>query len=379
MKKAVDIGYPLLINRVRCLFSLSDMAVIKNIFSDLNKDTIFYGAGNNCREMLGTLIDMNIIFEFRIWDKNAPSIKTVFDKQVTLPDFETKARHGQIMIITIENIKIANIVRNEFEKIGYKVYIGIKQLILDNVIKSTKLCPICKSNDIITLGYDILKCNVCSHGWRVNVPDVEETIELKYKTAGYWSQDKNHQGITHIEFSDEWNEWLNDRIPMLESFDLLTNEKPNSFSIFEFGCSEGMLLYALKQRGFDVLGNEVCQITDESQKVLGITILSDPIETLQIDKHFDLIMSFHVMEHLVDPAFVLEKLCKLAKPNGKIFLRIPIDDGEYSNLDHYHFFSSKSLRYLMNRYTSVLREDVKTYKTANGDVFEEMSILGQLK
>ena len=247
-------------------------------------------------------------------------------------------------------------------------------------MKTTNLCPICKSNNAVsTTNNEILRCNICGHGWRINVPNVEKTIELKYKIADYWAQDKNHQGITHIEFSDEWNEWVNGRIHLLDFFDLLTDENPNNFSIFEFGCSEGMLLYALKQRGFDVLGNEVCQIADESQKVLGITILSTPIETLQIARHFDLIMSFHVMEHLVDPVFVLEKLCKFAKPNGKIFLHIPIDDVEFDNLDHYHFFSIKSLRHLMSEYTSILREDVETYKTINGDVLQVMSILGQVR
>jgi len=247
-------------------------------------------------------------------------------------------------------------------------------------MKTTNLCPICKSNDAVSTSNDeILRCNICSHAWRINVPDAEKTIEKLYKSETYWARDRNHQGITRIEYSDEWKNWVNSRIRLLESYELLPVEKSNNFSIFEFGCSEGMLLYILKQRGFYVLGNEVNPIAQDSQEALGITILTDPIEKLKIEERFNLIMSFHVLEHLVDPDFVLEKICKFAKPNGKIFLHIPTDDVEFDNLDHYHFFSSKSLRHLMSKYTNIIREDLATYKTINDDVLEVMSILGQVK
>jgi len=244
------------------------------------------------------------------------------------------------------------------------------------------LCPICKSNDATsTSNSKILRCNVCSHAWRINVPDAEKTVELKYKRVSYWAQDKNHQGITRIEYSDEWKKWVNSRIRLLESYELLPIENSNNFSIFEFGCSEGMLLHILKQRGFDVLGNEVNPIAQESQKILGITILPDPIEKLKIEKRFDLIMSFHVMEHLVDPDFVLEKICKFAKPNGKILLHIPIEDKliDYVDHDHYHFFTPKSLRYLMEKYTDVIKDHISTFTSGDGAVNAVMTILGQVR
>jgi len=127
-EEAVNVAH-LSKNKIQYLFGYSDIGFIQGVFNKLDKDTVFYGGGNRCLEMLNSLINMNIVFEFRIWDQNAHNIKAIFDKQVTFPDFETKARHGQIMIITIENIEIANIVRNSFELLGYKVYHGIKQLI----------------------------------------------------------------------------------------------------------------------------------------------------------------------------------------------------------------------------------------------------------
>lgn len=255
-------------------------------------------------------------------------------------------------------------------------------------MKTANLCPICKSNDAAsTSNSEILRCNVCSHAWRINVPDAEKTIEKLYKSETYWARDRNHQGITRIEYSDEWKNWVNSRIRLLESYELLPIEKSNDFSIFEFGCSEGMLLYILKQRGFYVLGNEVnpiaqeAQETQETQETLGITILTDPIEKLKIEKRFNLIMSFHVLEHLVDPDFVLEKICKFAKPDGKILLHIPIEDKliDHVGHDHYHFFSPESLRYLMGKYTDVINDHISTYTSSNGSVNAVMTILGQVR
>jgi len=250
-------------------------------------------------------------------------------------------------------------------------------------VKTANVCPICKSNSTTgTSNKEILRCNVCSHAWRINVPDTEKTIEKLYKSETYWARDKNHQGITSIEYSDEWKKWVNSRIRLLESYEVLPIENASNFSIFEFGCSEGMLLYMLKQRGFDVLGNEVNPtITQAAQKTLGITILTDSIEKLKIEKRFDLIMSFHVLEHLVDPDFVLEKICKFAKPNGKILLHIPIEDKiiDYVGHDHYHFFTPESLKYLMRKYTNVIKDHVSTFTSADGAVNAVMTILGQVK
>jgi SAM-dependent methyltransferase len=165
----------------------------------------------------------------------------------------------------------------------------------------------------------------------------------------------------------------------LNSYGLLYKPATKDISFFEFGCSEGILLYELSKLGYDVLGEDVCAITEQSQKVYGITILNDPIETLQVKDKFDVVMSFHVMEHLVNPRYVLEKVSKFVKPDGRIFLHIPIDDKELSNPDHYHFFCPLSMTYLMSRHTKIERFDIQYYRRANGDINAVGSIIGRIK
>jgi len=113
---------------LRTLTGTYDKLIIENVFKNLNKDTIFYGAGQKCNAMLEFLLDFDIEFNFQIWDMNADNIKKIFDKPVILPNFETKARLGQIMVITIDGKKIADSIRKQFEPLGYIVYHGIKSL-----------------------------------------------------------------------------------------------------------------------------------------------------------------------------------------------------------------------------------------------------------
>ncbi|MCL2000958.1 MAG: class I SAM-dependent methyltransferase [Planctomycetes bacterium] len=239
-------------------------------------------------------------------------------------------------------------------------------------------CPICGANDIETTKREsVYKCCSCRHVWRHNVTGTDAALEDRYSEAKYWAQDKNHQGITGISYSEEWDNWLNSRLDLLENMGLLMVEDPKKVSVFEFGCSEGMLLHALKRRGFEVLGNDVCGIIEKSQEALGITILPGPIEKLCLSQKFDLIMSFHVMEHLNDPVYVAEKLAAYLKPGGKMLFMVPTGESEIDNLDHIHLFSRESLRVFMGKFTEVINERLQSYTTPNGMTHEVITILGQ--
>lgn len=119
------------------------------------------------------------------------------------------------------------------------------------------------------------ECYNCSHKFRQYIPT---EILPRYFDKSYWDSDKNRQGITSVRFSEEWSDWVRARLEILESFNLISHQDPSQVKILEFGCAEGMLLYVLKQRGYEVTGNDVCAVTDESVRELGIEISKKPIE-----------------------------------------------------------------------------------------------------
>ena len=93
--------------------------------SNIPKNAIFYGAGLRLRSLISIYEQSNNTFSFTIWDQN-PLIKEINGHPVSVPDFETKARDGQMVIITVLNETVAAEVRAKLEPLGYKVYHGIE-------------------------------------------------------------------------------------------------------------------------------------------------------------------------------------------------------------------------------------------------------------
>ncbi len=220
-------------------------------------------------------------------------------------------------------------------------------------------CPICRSSDI-AIESGIGKCNECGHGFRTVV---EEEILPRYYDKQYWESDKNRQGITTVIPGEQWDSWINARLNLLESFDLISHPDPGKVNILEFGCAEGMVLYALKQRGYNVTGNDICAVADESMRELGIEISRMPVEEFaKSGRQFDLIMSFHVVEHLRNPLEVMQSLSTMLSPDGIMLLHVPTDDQELTNPDHYHFFTNDSCLKLMEQITTDIRSDFVYYQ-----------------
>ena len=237
-------------------------------------------------------------------------------------------------------------------------------------------CPVCHSN-LITIENKIGKCNECSHGFRIAVP---EEILPRYFGKRYWDNDKNRQGITSVRPSEQWRKWIIARMKLLESFNLINHSVPSKIRIFEFGCAEGMLLYALKQKGYNCYGNDICSITQESKKELGIDISTLPIEEFtKTDEKFDLIMSFHVLEHLRNPLEVMICLSSMLSHNGYMLMHVPIDDQEISNNDHLHFFSNESCLKLMEQTTTDIRSDLVLYPIRSDSTAVAATYVGRSK
>ncbi len=203
---------------------------------------------------------------------------------------------------------------------------------------------------------------MCGHAFRTHVP---KEILPRYYDRQYWNNDKNRQGIKSVKPSEEWKRWVAARLKILEGFHLIGDggSLGKGSRILEFGCAEGMLLYALKQRGYDVMGNDVCAITDESKETLDIPISNMPIELFSKENEgkYDLIMSFHVVEHLRDPRMVFENLCTMLKEGGHMLLHVPVDDKELGNYDHFHFFTNVSCLKLMEQFTTDIKSNFVYY------------------
>ncbi len=215
-------------------------------------------------------------------------------------------------------------------------------------------CPICGTFgkfEYQNKQTPLLRCLDCDHVWARDLPD-DQTLSALYGDFGYWERDRYHQGITAIQESEQWQVYLDARIDILQKLKLLDNSGRSTKKVFEIGCAEGMLLHELRKRGMEVMGCEMNRaVATEGVKDLGIDILTTPFENIELTaKSFDLVMSFHTLEHLRNPSSVLAKVANILRPDAAVLLEVPCGEEEYENTDHLHFFSDTSLRTLLNKF-----------------------------
>ena len=84
---------------------------------------------------------------------------------------------------------------------------------------------------------------------------------------------------------------------------------PEPGTAFEMGCGDGLMLSALRDLGWKVLGNErTPQSAYFASHKLGLSIFVGGVEALPLVSSFDLIFLFQVLEHLEDPFRTIQNL-----------------------------------------------------------------------
>jgi 2-polyprenyl-3-methyl-5-hydroxy-6-metoxy-1,4-benzoquinol methylase len=108
--------------------------------------------------------------------------------------------------------------------------------------------------------------------------------------------------------------------------DLLERIAPDAKSVLEFGCGEGALGAALKQRQkVRVVGIELDhRAAALAKKRLDDVYQGDALEIVSIlHEQFDWIVGGDIVEHLAEPWTFLSDLRRLAKDDGRLLLSIP--------------------------------------------------------
>jgi len=103
--------------------------------------------------------------------------------------------------------------------------------------------------------------------------------------------------------------------------------------VLEIGCASGRTLAYLKDRGTEYTVGVECSAevaAEAKSRSLDRVIVAD-IESVELDLEpasFDLLITGHVLEHLVDPWKVLRKLSRLLRVQGQLVGALP-------NVRHY--------------------------------------------
>jgi 2-polyprenyl-3-methyl-5-hydroxy-6-metoxy-1,4-benzoquinol methylase len=95
-------------------------------------------------------------------------------------------------------------------------------------------------------------------------------------------------------------------------------------SVLDIGCSSGIILNILKDKGYEVFGIEPNRSAyNLARKKIGNVVYHGTLDTYKTKKKYDVIIFSHVLEHVPDPVNEIMTAKKLLSPHGILVIGIP--------------------------------------------------------
>ncbi|WP_339755704.1 class I SAM-dependent methyltransferase [uncultured Winogradskyella sp.] len=123
--------------------------------------------------------------------------------------------------------------------------------------------------------------------------------------------------------------------PNRPEFDYAKSFVESTDSVLEIGSGSG--LFASKIDVKKYVGLEFNELAIEKAKANNIELLNKSVETFadESDDLFDVVCSFHVLEHVKSPKDFIESSLKLLKKGGLLIISVPCNDSIYTrNVNH---------------------------------------------
>lgn len=257
-------------------------------------------------------------------------------------------------------------------------------------------CPCCGQKNIFPVfsvedytvsqeRFEIWECKNCTLRFTQNVPGAGE-IGPYYQSKNYISHSDTNEGLINKLYHKVRIRTLIQKGKMVEK---ITGKSYGN--ILDVGCGTGAFLHTMKHSGWNVTGLE----PDETARKKALELYklnldsSEKLFSLPVES-FDAITMWHVLEHVHELHDYINKLKKLLKPGGKLFIAVPnytcYDEKVYKEFwaaydvpRHLYHFSPASMSTLLSLhqmqlvsikpmwydsfYVSMLSEEYKTGKS----------------
>jgi SAM-dependent methyltransferase len=173
--------------------------------------------------------------------------------------------------------------------------------------------PLFATRDYITgerfvVGY----CPDCKLHVTSPVPPEERLSD--YYPSGYYGSGRRFGGVI---------EMLLDGLYNYRAVQIEHNQRPGK--VLDIGCGRGLLLNKLRERGWDPVGTELSEeAASHARDTLGLPIETRPLGEIGFpDNEFDLVIVWHVLEHVYSPRAMLKEVGRILKPGGTLLVAVP--------------------------------------------------------
>lgn len=173
--------------------------------------------------------------------------------------------------------------------------------------------PIFATKDYITgeefiVGY----CHDCRLHVTSPVPDEEQLG--KYYPSSYYGNGRRFNPLI---------EWLLNNLYGFRAWHIEGKHKPGK--VLDIGCGRGLLLSKLRLRGWEPRGTELSEeAATYARERLGLPVSTQALQDLHFpDGEFDLVILWHVLEHVIEPKAMLQEVSRILKPGGVLLVAVP--------------------------------------------------------
>lgn len=153
--------------------------------------------------------------------------------------------------------------------------------------------------------------------------------------------------------------WIKEQRNMLRY--RLIRRYARSGRIFDIGCGFGHFLLTGKGLGYDVRGVEMSEANAQFiRRQFGIAVEQGDFLRIPLKREYDAVTLWDTLEHMDRPDLVLEKISRILKPGGVVFIQVPQSDSFFSRilryrwwavgLDHVNYFSRSTIRQILQRF-----------------------------
>jgi SAM-dependent methyltransferase len=162
-------------------------------------------------------------------------------------------------------------------------------------------------------GRIVVLCTSCGLGRMEPLPSLEE-IRGFYPGEYYGDEGSKFSGLI---------EWLV-RVTASRRVRFLIRQLPRAARVLDVGCGRGTLLSALANRGFEVHGFEISpEAAEFADPRAQVKIGAELAEAEYPAGYFDMVVVWHVLEHLKHPEQIVAEIHRILKPGGKLIIAVP--------------------------------------------------------
>lgn len=155
-------------------------------------------------------------------------------------------------------------------------------------------------------------CTGCN--LHVTSPAPAEAELTRYYPPSYYGHGKRFNPIV---------EWLLNNLYAYRAHHIERRHPPGK--VLDIGCGRGLLLNKLRKRGWESLGTELSdEAATYAREKLELPIFTETLEELRFpDGEFDLVILWHVLEHVHSPRDLLAEVSRILKPGGLLLVAVP--------------------------------------------------------